>query len=95
MGVMRATSRSPMSDISPVFEVDDIFTLFKISAGYFKQFVNALHDVPMITLYIHKRGIWHVFNLLQCVIFLISLTCYPDYEKEQIEIKFYYQQVAS
>ena len=31
--------------------------------------MHALHDVPMITLYIHKRVIWHVFNLLQCAIF--------------------------
>jgi hypothetical protein len=34
------------SDISQVFEVMDIFTLLKISAGYFKYFVHALHERP-------------------------------------------------
>ena len=29
--------------------------------------------IPMITLYHHKRFIWHVFNLLQCVILYNNL----------------------
>jgi len=38
-----------MSDLSQVFEVDDIFILLKISAGYFKYFVHALHERPLWT----------------------------------------------
>ena len=39
--------------------------------------MHALHDVPMITLYNHKRVIWHAFNLLQCVIFCNILDMLP------------------
>jgi len=38
--------RAKMSDIFQVFEVIDIFTLLKISAGHFKYFVHALHERP-------------------------------------------------
>jgi hypothetical protein len=62
----------------PVFaEVDDILILRQISAGYFKRFVHVLHDVPMITLYNHKRFRWYFFNLLQCAIFFNILDMLP------------------
>jgi hypothetical protein len=38
--------RAKMSDIFQVFEVMDIFTLLKISAGYFKYSMHALHERP-------------------------------------------------
>ena len=35
-----------MTDISKDFEVDDIFILWQISAGYFKRFVHVRHKRP-------------------------------------------------
>jgi hypothetical protein len=65
------------SDLSQVFEVDDILILWQISAGYFKRFVHVLHDVPIITLYNHKRFIWYFFILPQCAIFFNILDMLP------------------
>jgi len=71
--------------------------IFLSYGKYLQAILNDLCKLCTTSPWLHFliTKVWHVFNLLQCVIFLISLTCYPDYEKEQIEIKFYYQQVAS
>jgi hypothetical protein len=44
IGVFRTSS--DLSDLSQVLRPVDILRLLKISTGYSKYFVHALHDVP-------------------------------------------------
>jgi hypothetical protein len=46
------------SDISQVFDVDDIFILWQISIGYFKRIVHFRHE-RLIQSFLMKRKLYY------------------------------------